>query len=41
MDFSDALNGTVNTANGEVWTTSDGGHTWLAEVAHSASDRVT
>jgi Carboxypeptidase regulatory-like domain/Photosynthesis system II assembly factor YCF48 len=29
VDFSDSLNGTVNTANGEVWTTSDGGQTWL------------
>ena len=28
LDFSDALSGTVNTANGEVWTTSDGGQTW-------------
>jgi len=28
VDFSDARSGTVNTANGEVWTTSDGGQTW-------------
>jgi len=28
LDFLDALNGTVNTANGEVWTTSDGGQNW-------------
>ena len=29
LDFSDARSGTVNTANGEVWRTSDGGQTWL------------
>ena len=29
LDFSDPLSGTVNTANGEVWTTSDGGQSWL------------
>ena len=29
LDFSNARSGTVNTANGEVWTTSDGGQTWL------------
>lgn len=28
LDFSDAMTGTVKTANGEVWTTSDGGRTW-------------
>jgi hypothetical protein len=28
LDFPDASTGTVNTANGEVWTTSDGGQTW-------------
>lgn len=28
LNFSDVLTGTVNTANGEVWTTSDGGQTW-------------
>jgi hypothetical protein len=28
VDFSDPLHGIVNTANGEVWTTSDGGQTW-------------
>lgn len=28
VDFSDPLAGTVNTANGEVWSTSDGGRTW-------------
>jgi len=29
LDFSDPLSGTINTANGEVWATSDGGQTWL------------
>ena len=29
VDFADPLNGTVMTANGEVWSTSDGGKTWL------------
>ncbi len=28
VDFYNALNGTVSTTNGEVWTTSDGGRTW-------------
>jgi hypothetical protein len=28
IEFSDALNGTVSTANSEVWTTADGGHRW-------------
>jgi hypothetical protein len=28
VDFSDALTGTVNTAKGEIWNTSDGGQTW-------------
>lgn len=28
LDFPDSLSGTVNTANGEVWTTSDAGTTW-------------
>jgi len=28
VDFSDALTGTVNTAKGEAWTTSDSGQTW-------------
>jgi hypothetical protein len=28
LDFPAALIGTINTANGEVWTTSDGGQTW-------------
>jgi hypothetical protein len=28
VDFADALSGTVSTANGEVWTTSDGGRNW-------------
>jgi hypothetical protein len=28
VDFSDLLTGTVNAANREVWTTSDGGLTW-------------
>jgi hypothetical protein len=34
VDFSDALTGTLNTANGEVWTTSDGGRNWASRVAH-------
>jgi Carboxypeptidase regulatory-like domain/Photosynthesis system II assembly factor YCF48/Putative zinc-finger len=38
VDFSDALAGTVNTVNGEVWSTSDGGQTWVfdkaSQVAH-------
>ena len=29
LDFSDGQSGAVNTSNGEVWTTSDGGQTWL------------
>jgi len=29
LDFSGPLSGTINTANGEVWATSDGGQTWL------------
>jgi carboxypeptidase family protein/photosynthesis system II assembly factor YCF48-like protein/putative zinc finger protein len=29
LDFSDPVSGTINTANGEVWATSDGGQTWL------------
>ncbi len=29
VDFSDPLSGTINTANGQVWATSDGGQTWL------------
>ncbi len=29
VDFSDSQNGTVNTVNGEVWSTPDGGKTWL------------
>ena len=28
IEFSDGLNGTVSAANGEVWTTSDGGRNW-------------
>ena len=28
LDFADGLVGTISTANGEVWTTSDGGQTW-------------
>ena len=28
VDFTDAKNGTVTEANGEVWTTADGGQTW-------------
>jgi photosystem II stability/assembly factor-like uncharacterized protein len=28
VEFSDAQNGLLNTANGEVWTTSDGGRSW-------------
>jgi hypothetical protein len=28
VDFSDPLNGTVTTENGEAWTTSDGGKSW-------------
>jgi Photosynthesis system II assembly factor YCF48/Putative zinc-finger len=28
IDFSDGQNGTVNTANGEAWSTSDGGQSW-------------
>jgi photosystem II stability/assembly factor-like uncharacterized protein len=28
IEFSDAQNGLLNTANGEVWTTSDGGRSW-------------
>jgi Carboxypeptidase regulatory-like domain/Photosynthesis system II assembly factor YCF48/Putative zinc-finger len=28
VDFSDELSGTVNTANDEAWTTSDGGRNW-------------
>ena len=28
IDFADALNGTVSTASGEVWSTSDGGQSW-------------
>jgi hypothetical protein len=28
IEFSDALNGTVITADSEVWATSDGGHSW-------------
>jgi len=28
VDFSDALNGAVSTANGHSWTTSDGGQSW-------------
>lgn len=31
VDFSDALNGTVNATNGGVWSTSDGGRTWLVK----------
>ncbi len=34
VDFSDPLSGTVTTANGEVWTTSDGGQNWLPHLAH-------
>jgi hypothetical protein len=34
LDFSDALSGKLNTANGEVWTTSDGGRNWASQVAH-------
>jgi hypothetical protein len=29
VEFSDSLTGIVSTANGEVWTTSDAGQTWL------------
>ena len=28
IEFSDALNGSVTAANGEVWTTADGGQSW-------------
>jgi hypothetical protein len=28
LDFADGLVGTISTANGGVWTTSDGGQTW-------------
>jgi hypothetical protein len=28
VDFADALSGTVSAANGEIWTTSDGGRNW-------------
>jgi photosynthesis system II assembly factor YCF48-like protein len=28
IDFAEALNGTLNTASGEVWSTSDGGQSW-------------
>jgi hypothetical protein len=28
IEFSDAQNGLLNTANGQVWSTSDGGHSW-------------
>lgn len=28
IDFSDSLNGAITTANGEVWSTADGGATW-------------
>jgi hypothetical protein len=28
VDFADATNGTVTTASGDVWNTSDGGQTW-------------
>jgi hypothetical protein len=28
VDFADATNGTVTTASGEAWSTSDGGQTW-------------
>jgi carboxypeptidase family protein/photosynthesis system II assembly factor YCF48-like protein/putative zinc finger protein len=30
VDFSDAQNGTVTAANGEVWSTSNGGQSWTA-----------
>ncbi len=29
IDFSGALRGTVSTANGQAWTTTDGGQTWI------------
>ena len=29
VEFSEPTKGTVSTTNGEVWTTSDGGRTWL------------
>lgn len=28
IEFSDPLNGSLNTANGEIWRTSDGGRSW-------------
>ena len=28
IDFSDSLNGSITTAGGEIWSTSDGGSTW-------------
>jgi hypothetical protein len=28
IEFSDAQNGLLNTANGDIWTTSDGGRSW-------------
>jgi len=31
VDFSDPMNGTVTTASGEVWNTSDGGQSWQVE----------
>jgi photosystem II stability/assembly factor-like uncharacterized protein len=31
IEFSDPANGSVNTSNGEVWTTSDGGQSWHRE----------
>jgi len=32
LDFPDAQRGRIETANHEVWTTSDGGKTWLAST---------
>jgi photosystem II stability/assembly factor-like uncharacterized protein len=31
IEFSDSLNGTVGTAGGEIWITSDGGHSWTVQ----------
>jgi len=31
IEFSDSLNGTVGTAGGEIWITSDGGHNWTLQ----------
>ncbi|MGH9516048.1 MAG: YCF48-related protein [Terriglobales bacterium] len=31
IEFSDARNGLLNTANGQVWRTSDGGRTWRSK----------